>query len=75
MSQLFSYRFDVNWLKDGFAIESNIDQAQNLSEKEKEYLKTIHRRPEAQPKTPSKQDIKELKKAYGEMNACIVCCF
>ncbi len=61
------HSFDVKWLKGSFSMESYIDRDDNLSKKEKKYLKAIHMRSYIGilPKNPSKTDIQKLMKAYG----------
>ena len=58
-------RFDYHWLKDKRHHNVHtVKQDKNLSNKEKEYIKGIHKRHGCLAKQPSETDLTELRKAY-----------
>ena len=63
-------RFDIKWIRNEMLrTYGNINEAFDLTEKEREYLKALHKRSKLKgqlTKQPSLKDYRVLVKAYGE---------
>ena len=72
---VFFFRFNISWLKGDLKDQAIIDSREDLSPREREYLKKFYEncsRENQLPKKPSSKDFSTLQAAYGKKYSIIL---